>query len=40
MNWKTLTIYLFNIACMIGNYNKPISDKEMLMDKYGVDIWG
>lgn len=31
---------LFNIARMIGNYNKPLSDKEMLMDKYGVDIWG
>ena len=28
---------LFNIAYMIGNYNKPLSDKEMLMDKYGVN---
>lgn len=31
---------LFNIARMIGNYNKPLSDKEMLMDKYGVHILG
>jgi len=31
---------LFNIAYMIGKYNKPLSDMQMLMDKCGVDIWG
>jgi hypothetical protein len=31
---------LFNIACMIGNYNNPLSDKEMLMDKPSATFSG
>lgn len=31
---------LFSIAYMIGKYNKPLSDMQMLMDKCGVDIMG